>query len=150
MADAAHRFLPAWGGAVVALGALMAFTTSLNGTLYAPSRILYILGEDRLAPPWFASVSRRFRTPWVSLVINPALGVLLLWTRQFSYVLNISLVAIFILYALHGISMVALPFVRPGLYRTATVRIRPALLVAAGVVSVVSMIYLSYLLIAQD
>src|SRR5262249_35450691 len=33
---------------------------------------------------------------------------------------------------------------------TATVRIRPALLVAAGVVSVVSMIYLSYLLIAQD
>ena len=150
MADAAHRFLPRWGGAVVALGAMMAFTTSLNGTLYAPSRILYILGEDRLAPRWFARVGRRFRTPWVSLVINPALAILLLWTKQFGWVLDISLVAIFLLYALHGLAMVALPFIRPALYKTAGVRLRPALLAVLGVVSVVAMGYLSYLLIARD
>ena len=59
MSDAAHRFLPAWGGAVVTIGALMAFTTSLNATLFVPSRILYILGEDRLLPRKLPAAARR-------------------------------------------------------------------------------------------
>jgi APA family basic amino acid/polyamine antiporter len=150
MADAAHRFLPKWGGAVVALGAIMAFTTSINGSLFVPARILYVLGEDRMAPQWFARVGDRFRTPWVSLVINTAIALVLLWTKQLNYVLDISLVAIFVLYALHSASMAALPFIRPKLYDTARVKLRPALLVLFGVISVASMGYLSYLLIARD
>lgn len=150
MADAAHRFLPKWGGAVVAVGALMAFTTSINGTLYAPARILFVFGEDRMAPQWFARVGNRLRTPWVSLVINVAIALVLLWTKQSSYVLNISLVAIFLLYALHSASMAALPFLRPELYNTARVRLRPVLLVVFGLFSVVAMGYLTFLLIARD
>jgi amino acid transporter len=150
MADAARRFLPAWGGAVVAIGALMAFTTSLNVTLYVPARILYVFGEDRMAPQWFARVSTRFRTPWVSLVINTAVALLLLWTKSFSYVLNISLVAMFLLYGLHSASLIALPFVRPALYEKAEVRLRPALLVAFGLISVVSMAYLAITTISRD
>ena len=150
MADAAHRFLPKWGGAVVALGAIMAFTTSINGTLFVPARILYVFGEDRLAPRWFARVGSRFRTPWVSLAINTAIALVLLWTKQVSYVLDISLVAIFLLYALHSASMAALPFVRPKLYDTALVKPRPALLVVFGLVSVISMGYLTFMVIARD
>ncbi len=150
MADAAHRFLPAWGGAVVALGAIMAFTTSINGSLFVPARILYIFGQDRMAPQWFARVGQRSRTPWASLVINTGIALALLWTKQLSYVLNISLVAIFLLYALHSASMAALPFVRPKLYDTALVRLRPVWLVVCGAVSVLAMGYLTFMVIARD
>ena len=150
MADAAHRFLPKWGGVVVALGAIMAFTTSINGSLFVPARILYVFGEDRMAPRWFARVGDRFRTPWVSLVINTGVALVLLWTKQLGYVLNISLVAIFLLYGLHSASLAVLPFVRPKLYETARVKLRPALLVTFGVISVASMAYLTFMVISRD
>ena len=67
-----------------------------------------------------------------------------------SYVLNISLVAIFLLYALHSAAMAALPFVRPKLYDTALVRLRPVWLVVFGAVSVLAMGYLTFMVIARD
>lgn len=150
MSDAARTFLPWWGGAVVTIGALMAFTTSLNATLYVPARILYVFGEDRMLPQWLASVSRRFRTPWVSLVVNTVIALALLWTRSFGYVLNIALVSMFLIYGLHSAALVALPFIRPALYKTAEVKLRPALIVVLGLVSFASMSYLTVVTIARD
>jgi amino acid transporter len=60
MSDAAARYLPRWGGAVVTVGALMAFATCLNATLFVPARILYVFGEDRILPQWLSRVSVRF------------------------------------------------------------------------------------------
>jgi basic amino acid/polyamine antiporter, APA family len=150
MSDVASRFLPSWGGAVVTIGALMAFTTSLNATLYVPARILYVLGEDRMLPQWLARVSVRFRTPWVSLLVNTVVALVLLWTKQFGYVLNIVLVAMFLLYGLHSASLVVLPFVRPALYRTAEVKLRPWLIVLLGLISFASMAYLAIATIVRD
>ena len=150
MSDAAARFLPSWGAAVVTMGALMAFTTSLNATLYVPARILYVLGDDRVLPRWLARVSGRFRTPWVSLLVNTTIALLLLWTKRFGYVLNIVVLAIFLLYGLNSAALILLPFVRPALYRTARVRLRPALLVLFGAISVLSMSYLSVVTITRD
>jgi APA family basic amino acid/polyamine antiporter len=150
MSDAAARFLPWWGGAVVTVGALMAFTTSLNATLYVPARILYVFGEDRMLPGWLAGVSRRFRTPWVSLLVNTAIALALLWTKKFGYVLNIALVAMFLLYGMHSASLVALPFVRPELHKKAQVRLRPSILVISGLISVAAMAYLTAVTITAD
>ncbi|HET9533089.1 MAG TPA: APC family permease [Blastocatellia bacterium] len=150
MSDVAHRFLPLWGSAVVTVGALMAFMTSLNATLYVPARILYVFGDDRMLPQSLARVSARFRTPWVSLVVNVAVALLLLWTKSFGYVLNIALVAMFLLYGLHSASLVALPFIRPALYQKAEVRLRPSVLVVLGTVSFLSMGYLAVVTIARD
>ncbi|GEM_PF-112704 len=150
MSDAAARFLPSWGGAVVTIGALMAFTTSLNATLFVPARILYVFGEDRVLPQWLSSVSRRFRTPWVSLIVNTVIALALLWTRSFDYVLNIALVSMFLIYGLHSFALVALPFIRPALYKTAEVKLRPALIVVFGLISFASMLYLTIVTIARD
>ena len=128
----------------------MAFTTSLNATLFVPARILFVLGEDRLLPQWLARVSDRFRTPWVSLLVNTSIALVLLWTRKFGFVLNIALLAMFLYYGLHSASLIVLPFVRPELYKTARVGLRPALLVVFGTVSVISMAYLSFVTIASD
>lgn len=150
MSDAAHRFLPWWGGAVVTVGALMAFSTSLNATLFVPSRILYVFGEDHLMPQSLARISSRFRIPWVSLVVNTAIALVLLWTRSFRYVLDVALVAMFVYYALHSASLIALPFVRPRLYHKAQVRLRPAILVLVGAISVASMLYLTVTSLSLD
>src|SRR5207244_1388589 len=92
----------------------------------------------------------RSGTPWASLVISTTIALALLWTKQLSSVLNISLVAIFLLYALHSASMAALPFVRPKLYKTALVRLRPVWLVIFGAISVLAMGYLTFMVIARD
>lgn len=150
MADAAHKFLPWWGGAVVTVGALMAFSTSLNVTLFVPSRILYVFAEDRLLPRALARVNQTSRIPWISLVVNVTIALVLLWTRSFRYVLDVALVAMFIYYALHSLSLVALPFVRPALYEKAQVRPRAWLLVLFGLISVICMVYLAAVTIARD
>jgi len=150
MSDAAARYLPWWGGAIVTVGALMAFSTCLNATMFVPARVLYVFGEERMAPQWFARVGERFHSPWVSLVVNATVALVLLWTKKFGYVLDISLLAIFLTYAMHSASLIALPFMRPALYQKAQVKIRPSLLVTMGSLSVVSMIYLSIVTIAHD
>jgi amino acid transporter len=150
MSKAAAVYLPSWGSTIVTVGALMAFSTCLNATMFVPARILYVFGEERMAPQWFARVGERFRTPWVSLVVNTTVALVLLWTKKFGYVLDISLLAIFLTYAMHSASLVALPFVRPALYQKAQVRIRPSLLVILGLMSVASMLYLSVVTVAHD
>jgi len=150
MSDAAARYLPWWGGAVVTIGALMAFSTCLNATLFVPARILYVFGEDRVLPRWLSRVSERFRTPWVSLVVNAVIALALLWTKSFGYVLDVAIVGMFLVYGLHSASLIALPFMRPALYKTARVRIHPALLVIFGLVSLASMSYLTVVTIARD
>ncbi|HYV05715.1 MAG TPA: APC family permease [Blastocatellia bacterium] len=150
MSDAAARYLPWWGGAVVTIGALMAFSTCLNATLFVPARILYVFGEDRVLPRWLSSVSERFRTPWVSLVVNAVIAVALLWTKSFGYVLDIAIVGMFLVYAMHSASLMLLPFVRPALYQKARVKLHALLLVVLGFGSVASMIYLTVVTIARD
>jgi basic amino acid/polyamine antiporter, APA family len=150
MSDAAARYLPWWGGAVVTIGALMAFSTCLNATLFVPARILYVFGEDRVLPRWLSHVSKRFHTPWVSLVVNAVIALALLWTKSFGYVLDIAIVGMFLVYGVHSATLIALPWVRPSLYKTAHVRIRPALLVVLGFVSLASMGYLTVVTIARD
>jgi APA family basic amino acid/polyamine antiporter len=150
MSDAAARYLPWWGGAVVTIGALMAFSTCLNATLFVPARILYVFGEDRILPQGLSRVSVRFRTPWVSLVVNAVIALALLWTKSFGYVLDIAIVGMFLVYGMHSASLMVLPFIRPELYKRARVRLHPALLVLLGLVSLVSMIYLTVVTIARD
>ncbi|MFP5264684.1 MAG: APC family permease [Blastocatellia bacterium] len=150
MSDAARKFLPWWGGAVVTVGALMAFATSLNATLFVPTRILYIFGEERMMPLALARISRRSHIPWMSLVVNTAIALTLMWTKSFKYVLDIVLVAMFLYYGLHSASLAALPYLRPELYRKARVRPRPAVLVLCGLTSVAAMAYLAFVTVASD
>jgi basic amino acid/polyamine antiporter, APA family len=150
MSDAARRFLPWWGGAVVTIGALMAFTTSLNATLFVPTRILYIFGEERMMPPALARIGSRSGIPWMSLLVNTGIALALMWTKSFKYVLDVVLVAMFLYYGLHSASLIVLPFLRPELYGKAHVRPKPALLVLCGLISVVAMGYLAATTIASD
>lgn len=147
MADAASAYLPFGAAAVVAIGAIMAFSTSINSTLMVPARILYVLAEDRLIPKFLARVNPRFRTPDVALVISTGIAIFLLWTKTLGYMLNVALQAMFILYILHGIALILLPFIRKELYQKAEIKLNPMAIVFIGLFSIVCMILFSYTMI---
>ncbi len=144
MADVASHYLPFGAAGIVALGAMMAFTTSINGSLMVPSRLLYVLADDRVVPKFLARVNKRWGTPDVSLTISTAIAIFLLWTQTLGYMLNVALQAMFLLYAVHSLSMVLLPFVRPKLFATAEIKPPVWLMVVAGLFSAACMMHFTW------
>ena len=64
--------------------------------------------------------------------------------------LDIAIAAMFLVYALHSASLIALPFIRPELYEKAQVKLNRGLVVVLGLVSVISMIYLTVVTLGRD
>ena len=141
MADVAAKFLPFGAAAIVAVGAMMAFLTSINASIIVPSRLLYVLAEDRIIPPWLAQIHAKFRTPVISLVVSLIITLGLLWTRTATYLLDIALAGMFSLYFMHNLAMMLLPFVNRELHATATVKARPAVLLVVGAFAITTMCY---------
>ena len=123
MAEAASHYLTMGGAAIVAIGALMALTTSINATMLVPSRIAIVLAEDRLAPRWIGAVSPRTGTPIVGLTITLAGALALLLTKRIGLALNIAVYALVLLYLLHSVALLLLPRWNPALYAQVTVKV---------------------------
>jgi len=136
MADAAAQYLPMGAAMLVTVGAIMAITTSLNGTMLVPSRLAIMLADDGLSPRWLARVSPRTGTPIVGLTFTLAAALILLLSGQISLALNIAVFALVVLYFIHSIALLRIP---RALAAQVTVRIPRWLQVAAAWLSIASM-----------
>ena len=68
---AASLFLPSGIANIIALGALLATATSINGGVLAPARDVYALARDDQLPTLFGHVHPRFNTPvWAIVAIG--------------------------------------------------------------------------------
>lgn len=139
MADAAARYLPAGAAAIVTLGGIMAVATSLDATMLVPSRVAFMLSEDRLAPRWLGRVSARTGTPVVGLTGTLLIALALLISGQISVALNIALLALITLYFLHSLALLLLPWLNPELFRSVTVPIPLGVQRVAAVLSMGAM-----------
>ena len=146
MADAAAQYLPMGAAALVTIGAIMAVTTSLNGTFIVPSRVGIMLAEDGLAPQWLGRVSPRTGTPIIGLTITAAGALTLLLTNQISLALNIAVYALVLLYFIHSLALLLLPRLNRPLFDSVTVGIPLSVQRVMAVVSMVSMALLLALL----
>ena len=126
MSEVAAVYLPPWGAAVVTLGALMALATSLNATMFVPSRLAIMLANDGLAPRALGAIHARTATPVPALSLTLALSALLLLTGQIALALNIAVSAMMLLYLLHSVALLALPRTNPELDAEVRVALRPA------------------------
>lgn len=142
MADAGARYLPVGAAAFVTIGAIMAVTTSLNGTMLVPSRIGIMLAEDGLAPRWLGRVSERTGTPIIGLTLTLAVALVLLLSGQISLALNISVHALVLLYLIHSFALLVLPRRNPELFRSVTVSIPLSVQRVAAVLSIAAMVAL--------
>src|SRR5207248_3190577 len=97
MTAVASRYLPAGVEVLITIGALMAITTSLNGTMLVPSRVAIVLMEDGLAPRWLGRVSSRTATPIVGLTITTAAALILMLSGEIALALNIAVFALAVL-----------------------------------------------------
>ena len=140
MADAAKQYLPAWGSAIVAIGAMSAFLTSINATILVPSRLLFVFSEDRLMPPILAKVHPKWKTPYISLIISAIICVILIWYQSSQFLMNAGLIGIFGIYALQGIALIALPHTNRRLYDSAKVKLPIWSLYIIGSISVITMV----------
>ncbi len=141
MADVAAQYLPPWGSAIVAIGAMSAFLTSINGSILVPSRMLFVFSEDRLMPRLLASVHPQWRTPYISLIISAIICTALIWSQSARYLMNAGLMGIFIIYCFQGIALIALPNLNKRLYNSAKVQLPKWILYLVGSISAFSMAY---------
>jgi basic amino acid/polyamine antiporter, APA family len=69
LAEAASIFLGPAGAAFMSVGALLSVYGNLSVSMLNGPRLTFALAERGDFPQWFAAVGRRFRTPYISIII---------------------------------------------------------------------------------
>lgn len=150
MAEVASVYLPAGATAFITFGAIMAIMSALNGTMLVPSRLALMFAKDRLAPQWVAAINPRTATPIRGLTLTLIACVALLVSRQLSLALTIAVFALIILYFLHGLAFLLLPYLNRTLYNEINVAIPRPILFASAALSVLAMGAMIAVQIIQD
>jgi len=70
ISTAAGKFAGSAGFVLLSIAAVAAFITTANGGILAASRSPMAMSRDRLLPPVLAHVSKRFKTPHVSILLT--------------------------------------------------------------------------------
>jgi amino acid transporter len=71
------RLLGAIGAIVMSAVVMCSVFGALNGILLSGPRLLYAMGEDRLAPRWLGAVHPRYHTPAHAILVLAAWAILL-------------------------------------------------------------------------
>jgi amino acid transporter len=145
MAEVGARYLHAGAAWFVTLGAVMAIATSLNATMLVPSRLALVLVRDGLAPRGLGAISAATGTPVRGLALTFLLAAALLISGQVSLALGIAVVALVVLYFLHSLALLVLPWRDPALLRSAAAAMPLWLQRAAALVSMIAMAALLFL-----
>jgi APA family basic amino acid/polyamine antiporter len=121
-ADVAQRLIGAPGVVFVAVTVMLSTFGTLNATLLTAPRVFFAMADDGLFFRPVAKVHPRFGTPYVSILLATALGILFVLLRTFEQLADIFVTAIVPFYALAVASIFVLrrragyapPFRTPG------------------------------------
>jgi amino acid transporter len=87
LADSATGFLGVFGGAFIAIGALISVLGNLNGGFLASSRLPFAMAEQKELPQVFGKIHERTKTPYISIILTGAvILVMTIFTTFFSAV----------------------------------------------------------------
>ena len=150
MAEAASVYLPAGAAMLVTVGGIFAVATSLNATMFVPARLLLVLARDGLLPVRLGEVHSARGTPVPGLIVTFLVPALLLLSGQLSLALNIAVFALLLVYAIHGLSLLALPARNPALFAQAATSLSRPLQCTAAVASLLATAGLIAVQLAQD
>ena len=114
LAEAATLFVGHGAGAFMAIGALLSVYGNLSSSLLNGPRLTYALAERGDFPSIFAAVGRRFRTPYVSIVIYAALVLALSLAASFRWNAILAASGRVFTYAIVCVGLLVLRRERPG------------------------------------
>jgi amino acid transporter len=150
MVEVASVYLPKGAAWFVAMGAVAAIMTALNGTIFVPSRLAIMFVEDGLAPSWLGSINKATATPIRGLTLTLVCCAALLISGQISLALNVAVFALVVLYFIHSLVFLFLPRLNPSLASEIEISLPRRVQQAAAIVSVLSMGLMILIQLRQD
>lgn len=99
LADAAGKFMGYFGAAFITVGALISVLGNLNGGFLAASRIPFAMAEQKDLPQILAKTHKKFKTPFVSLLLTAVLIYIFTLQTSFYTALAIATITRLIVYA---------------------------------------------------
>ena len=121
LADASNNFLGRAGGALISAGVIVSIFGNLNVLILAGSRLPFAMAEGRELPRIISETHKRFRTPYVAILITVAVMLVLTLWSTFTKQLTLSVIARLLSY---GLTCAALPVLRrksethPAMFKT--------------------------------
>ena len=81
-----------WLGILVAVGGMAAQMGLYSAVLLSVSRVPQVMADDQLLPTWFCALHRRYKTPYMSILVSSAIvSILVLFTFSDLVVMDIIL-----------------------------------------------------------
>src|SRR5258707_7562177 len=114
LAEVARQTMGYRGAQLVAIGALVSVLGYLSAKLLSMPRTTFALAEGGDFPQPFAWVSRRFHTPWLSILIYAVTVWVLAIVGNFAWNVTLSAVARLFYYGVVCAALIALRRSRPG------------------------------------
>jgi amino acid transporter len=114
LAAAAHVFGGPVLSAMVAFGVVLSVVGYFAAGMIATPRILFAFAQQNDLPRWFASVQPRYKTPYVSILVDAALVWALAMLGTFNWNAKLSAVSRLVTYALICGALPALRSKHPG------------------------------------
>ena len=106
LADAAANFMGPIGASMIVIGALISIMGNLNVGLIGGSRIVFAMGEHREMPGFLAKTHEKFRTPYVAILLNAVIILVLTIQSSFLSALAIATITRLVIYATTCLAMI--------------------------------------------
>jgi APA family basic amino acid/polyamine antiporter len=120
---------------IVSIGALAGLTTVTLILMMGQSRVFFAMSRDRLLPPVFSAVSKRFRTPYRTTIMTGVAVAALAFLVDLTTLAELVNIGTLFAFILVSIGVIVLRRTRPDLeraYRTPAVPLVPILAVLAA------------------
>lgn len=99
LADAANLFLGGFGASLIAAGAVLSIFGNLNVNVLNCTRLVYAMSEQRTLPQALSWVHPKFKTPYVSIILNGIVVFILASLSSFLTAVAIASITRLIVYA---------------------------------------------------
>ena len=93
LADAATLLVGAWAGVVMTIGAAVSIEGNVGNTTLMGPRYLFALAQDGFGPRALARVHPKWRTPYVAIITQSAIALVLALSGSFVQLAMLSIVA---------------------------------------------------------
>jgi APA family basic amino acid/polyamine antiporter len=98
LVDAAAIAMGPFGAAVLGVGVVLSTFGYLCGAVLAVPRALFAFGRDRILPAALASVHPRFHSPWIAIIVQGVLTLILALSSGFEPLVILANVAVLAVY----------------------------------------------------
>ena len=116
-ADAVSQFFGQSGGALIAIAVMLSTFGTVNATTMTTARVYFAMAKDRLFFKGIDKVHPKFRTPYVSLVVQGIWASILTLTGTYDQLFTYVIFASWLFYALGAFGIFILRQKKPDAYR---------------------------------